>query len=290
MRRYRSVLLIVLLGIVPVIALVISVWLYFGERPAEPPAEQVVEAQPPPPAEPPPPPVDVWAADRNLEVGALLTATDIVAVPIEAAAVRSDHLRRDQTSLSELVGSVVRKQLLAGQPLTWTQLVRSGQDGFLAAALAPNRRAVTITVNQETSHAGLISPGDRVDVIFTMQTDRANPLSAVSRTVLENIRVVAVNRRVEPVAGEAQPQDGEGGRRDASQTVTLEVLPLEADRLVLATSQGSLSLALRPLSRSGRSGRRPQSGVAMLLPSEQEEPVRVQVYRGTSREEVLLAE
>ncbi len=289
MRRYRSVLLIVLLGIVPVIALVISVYLYFGERPAGPSPEQVVEAPPPPPSEPPPPPVDVWAADRNLEVGELLTATDLTAVPLEATAVRAEHLRRDQTTMAGVVGSVVRTPLLAGMPLTWAQLVRPGQDGFLAATLAPNHRAVTITVNQETSHAGLLSPGDRVDVIFTMQTDRANPLSVVSRTVLQNIRVMAVNWQMEPVAGEAR--EGGGGRRDAGQTVTLEVLPLEADRLVLATgSQGSLALALRPLSRSARAARHSQSGLAMLLPSEDEEPVRVQVYRGTSREEVLLTE
>ena len=192
--------------------------------------------------------------------------------------------------MSEVAGSVVRTPLLAGMPLTWAQLVRSGQDGFLAAALAPNHRAVTITVNQETSHAGLISPGDRVDGIFTTQTDANGQLSTVSRTVLENIRVVAVNRRVEHLAGEAQSQEGEGGQQNTAQTVTLEVLPLEADQLVLATSLGSLSLALRPLSRAGGFGRRPAVGVTMLLQPEAPDPVWVQIYRGTSREEVLMTE
>ena len=89
-----------------------------------------------------------------------------------------------------MLGSVARTALLAGMPLTWAALVRPGQEGFLAAALLPDHRAVTIVVNQATSHAGLIAPGDRVDVIFTMQvsSDGLSQLNSFSRTVLENIR------------------------------------------------------------------------------------------------------
>ena len=291
MRRYRSLLLIVLLGVVPVTALIAGVWIYLGEDAPPSPAPVVVEA-PLPVA----PPVEVLAASRDLLVGTLLTANDVTYVPLEPTAVSSSHLRREAAEPSTVMGSVARTALLAGMPLTWAALVRPGQEGFLAAALLPDHRAVTIVVNQATSHAGLIAPGDRVDVIFTMQvsSDGSSQLNSFSRTVLENIRVVAVNRRVENVAPEAEPVESENGQGGSGNTVTLEVLPSEADQLVLATTRGSVSLALRPLSQAGQARWRPPAGLRTLLPPPatkppEPEPVRVQVFRGDSREEVLLA-
>ena len=144
MRRYRTLLLVLLVVVVPATVLLVSVWLYLGQ-----------EAPPPEPVGPPP--VEVVAAARDLIVGTLLTANDVTYVPVEPNGVSSSHLSRDQTELSAVVGSVVRTPLLAGMPMTWAALVRPGQEGFLAAALMPNHRAVTIVVNQETSHAGLMS-------------------------------------------------------------------------------------------------------------------------------------
>lgn len=294
MRRYRSLLLIVLVVIVPVTVLLVSVWLFLGQEAPSPPPESVEVLPPPEPVGPPP--VEVVAAARDLLVGTLLTANDVTYVPLEAGTVSSSHLSRDQTELSAVVGSVVRTALLAGMPMTWAALVRPGQEGFLAAALMPSHRAVTITVNQETSHAGLIAPGDRVDVIFTMQVDSggSSQVNSFSRTILENIRVVAVGRRVESVVSEPESEETENGGRNDDDTVTLEVLPPEADRLVLATTRGSISLALRPLSQAGRFGYRPPTGIRTLLPPPATakpvpDPVRVQIFRGNSREEVLLA-
>ena len=292
MRRYRTLLLVLLVVIVPATVLLVSVWLYLGQE-APPPPPEVVET-PLPPSEPVgPPPVEVIAAARDLLVGTLLTANDITSVPLEADAVFSSHMRRDQAEPSAVIGAVVRTALLAGMPLTSAALIRPGQEGFLAAALMPDHRAVTIVVNQETSHAGLIAPGDRVDVIFTMQvpSDGASQLNSFSRTILQNIRVVAVGRRVESAVSE--PESEENGRRNSDDTVTLEVLPPEADRLVLATTRGSISLALRPLGQDGQPNYRPPTGLRTLLPppataQPDPDPVRVQIFRGESREEVLL--
>ena len=291
MRRYRSLLLIVLVVIVPFTVLLASVWLWLGQE--SPPLPESVEAPLPQPEPVGPPPVEVMAAARDLLVGTLLTANDVTYVPLEAAAVFSSHMRRDQTEPSAVIGAVVRTALLAGMPLTSAALIRPGQEGFLAAALMPDHRAVTIVVNQETSHAGLIAPGDRVDVIFTMQvpSDGASQLSSFSRTILQNIRVVAVGRRVESPVSE--PESEENGGWNGDDTVTLEVLPPEADRLVLATTRGSISLALRPLGQTGQPNYRPPTGLRTLLPppataQPDPDPVRVQIFRGESREEVLL--
>lgn len=300
MRRYRTLLLVVLLGIIPAaIALSVSMWLYFGpdeEVPVSLEPESVVA----PPPEPVVPPVEVLAAARNMPAGTLLTANDLTYVPLEAQNVLSGHIRREPTDTAQeqeppsAIGAVTRIPFLAGMPLTDAGLIRPGQDGFLAAVLLPDRRAITITVNQETSHAGMIAPGDRVDVIFTMQVSSDSPsqLNSFSRTVLEDIRVVAVGRRIENVnytdqeSSLAPPQVG-------GNTVTLEVRPPEADQLVLASTRGSLALALRPLGQADDVGWRTPVGLARLLPPPATEPptpdpVRVQVFRGTEREEVLL--
>ena len=295
MRRYRTLLLVVLLGIIPAaIALSVSMWLYFG-----PDEEVVVSLEPEPVVAPPPepviPPVEVLAAARNMPAGTLLTASDLTYVPLEAQNVLSSHIRREPTDAAQeqeppaVIGAVTRIPFLAGMPLTDAGLIRPGEDGFLAAVLLPDRRAITITVNQETSHAGMIAPGDRVDVIFTMQVSSNDPsqLNSFSRTVLEDIRVVAVGRRIESVTYTDQESTPNGN------TVTLEVRPPEADQLVLASTRGSLALALRPLGQADDTGWRTPVGLNRLLPPPATEPptpdpVRVQVFRGTSREEVLL--
>ncbi len=299
MRRYRTLLLVVLLGIIPAaIALSVSMWLYFGQDEAEPPA--VVQPEPaPPPAPVVPPPVEVLAADRDLLAGTLLTANDLTYVPLEARNVLSSHIRKEPVDTGQeqeppsVIGAVTRVALLAGMPLTDAGLIRPGQDGFLAAVLLPDRRALTITVNQETSHAGMIAPGDRVDVIFTMQVSSDDPsqLNSFSRTVLEDIRVVAVGQRIESV--NYAEQEGSLTPQNGGNTVTLEVRPPDADKLVLATTRGSLALALRPLGQTEPVGWRTPVGLNRLLPPPATEPpapdpVRIQVFRGTSREEVLL--
>lgn len=159
MRRYRTLLLVVLLGIIPAaIALSVSMWLYFG-----PDEEVAVLLEPEPVVAPPPepviPPVEVLAAARNMPAGTLLTANDLTYVPLEARNVLSSHIRKEPTDtgqeqeLPSVIGAVTRIPFLAGVPLTDAGLIRPGQDGFLAAVLLPDRRAITITVNQETSHA-----------------------------------------------------------------------------------------------------------------------------------------
>ena len=274
MRRYRTLLLVVLLGIIPAaIALSVSMWLYFG-----PDEEVVVSLEPEPVVAPPPepviPPVEVLAAARNMPAGTLLTASDLTYVPLEAQNVLSSHIRREPTDAAQeqeppaVIGAVTRIPFLAGMPLTDAGLIRPGEDGFLAAVLLPDHRAITITVNQETSHAGMIAPGDRVDVIFTMQVSSNDPsqLNSFSRTVLEDIRVVAVGRRIENVTYTDQESTPNGN------TVTLEVRPPEADQLVLASTRGSLALALRPLGQADDTGWRIPVGLNRLLPPPATEP------------------
>jgi pilus assembly protein CpaB len=144
---------------------------------------------------------------------------------------------------TDLVGAVVRSRITAGQPITFDQVVRPGERGFMAAVLTPGNRAVTVNVNASTGIAGFIFPGDRVDLILTMTIQ---PLDGgagrhVSETILRNVRVVGMD------------QSFTDGRKDdkadlsVPHTATLDVTPKQAESVSVASDLGVLSLSLRSL-------------------------------------------
>src|SRR6185369_3332458 len=87
-----------------------------------------------------------------------------------------------EADVNKLLGTVVRFPVTAGQPLTQGALVKPGDRGFLAAALGPGMRAVTITVSGKAAVAGFIFPGDHVDLMLTQtvsggESSDARPLN-----------------------------------------------------------------------------------------------------------------
>ncbi len=167
------------------------------------------------------------------EAGALPSASKIVgkAIPPE------------QASPEELIGTVVRNPITAGQPITKTSLVAPGDRGFLAAALSPGMRAISIPVSAKTAVAGFIFPGDRVDIFLTQKVSADyGPSMKVSETILRNVRVLATDKRSSPSVTKA-------GKTVVTKykLVTLETTPRMAEQLTVAQSLGSISLSLRAL-------------------------------------------
>ena len=110
--------------------------------------------------------VAVLAAAKAVHAGLLLKPEDIGSktVPINSPAAASS-MRDAPEARSALVGSMVRRSLGVGDILHDNDVMRPGDHGFLAAVLSPGMRAVTIGVDNTTGTAGLIWPGDRVDLI-----------------------------------------------------------------------------------------------------------------------------
>ena len=305
MQKARLALIVLLVCVVA--AITGGAWLYFRPKPVAPARR----------AAPPPKPLPVvLTASKGLKVGSLITANDIIWSPLKNGAILSAHMLRGKTKPADVIGAVVRREVQRDTPLTWSSIVRPGQYGFLAAALLPDHRAVTIMVNRATSQAGLIYPGDRVDVILTVKVNNENTrkTSTYTGTILENIRVVAVNRQVESSRSN-QAQASKKASRSGASTITLEVLPTDAERLVLATSRGDISLAMRSLTDGQRHEERTPTAFENLLslpsidakPKEappkpaptpaaaptsplRKEPtqVRVQIFRGSGHQEVIL--
>lgn len=251
MRRYRTVIIVALLGIVPMIAgvLLMRHMLPVGQ-PEQVETQVAVAAQPEPPPVEEPKLLMVLAAARDLPVGTLLGEDDVTELGIEEELVRRGHIAVD--SLDEALlpyGYVVREALVQGTPLTKQALVGPRQRGFLAAVLKPGMRAMTIRLGAGTRHSGLVDPGDRVDVVLTAESRSGGLSNVLSRTILEDVRVLAVDRSIGSAV--ALGEGGEEVQRTEIVTATLEVLPEQTGLLALGEFEGELALAVRPLAAGG---------------------------------------
>lgn len=185
----------------------------------------------------------VMVAQRALPAGTIITAEALKYQEWPNELVQDAYYIEGEADLNALLGTVVRFPVTAGQPVTQGSLVKPGERGFLAAALGPGMRAVTVPVSDETGVAGFVFPGDRVDMVLTQSMDGDDGQSLKSaETILRNVRVLATDQSMKEEKNEA----GETVVK-TSRTVTLEVTPRIAEKVAVAQSLGTLSLSLRSL-------------------------------------------
>jgi pilus assembly protein CpaB len=143
----------------------------------------------------------------------------------------------------KLLGQVVRYPITAGQPVTRGSLVGPEDRGFLAAALGPGMRAITVPVNASAGVAGFVFPGDHIDLVLTQAVAGGGdgPPLKVSETIVRNLRVLATDQRITD-----KNADGKIEVRTFA-NVTLEVTPRIAEKIAVAQSLGSLTLSLRSI-------------------------------------------
>ena len=148
--------------------------------------------------------------------------------------------------ISKLLGTVVRNPITAGQPVTRGSMVGPNDRGFLAAALGPGMRAVTMPVSATSGVAGFVFPGDRVDVVLTQEVTGGGdgPPLRVSETIVRNMRVLATDQRID-----SKDEEGKTVPKLMS-TVTLEATPRIAEKVAVAQSVGQLSLSLRSIAEN----------------------------------------
>ena len=198
-------------------------------------AAAVVEAQGP----------KVLVAQRALPAGTIITADAIGYQLWPEELVQNAYFLDGEADVSKLIGTVVRHPVTAGEPVTQGSLVSPGDRGFLAAALTPGMRAITVPVDAKAGVAGFVFPGDRVDMMLTQTVSGGDgPSLKASETILRNLRVLATDQRT--------TQRTKNGKTQvkAFRTVTLEVTPTIAEKVAVAQTLGSLSFALRPLADS----------------------------------------
>jgi len=187
----------------------------------------------------------VLVAKKALPVGTIIDADSFTFQPWPKELMQSAYYLESQPDGDprKLLGTVVRYQITAGQPVTRGSLVGPQDRGFLVAALGPGMRAITVPVNAASSVAGFVFPGDHVDMVLTQTVSGGGegPALKVSETIIRNLRVLATDQRVSE-----KNDDGKTEVKTFS-NVTLEVTPRIAEKIAVAQSLGSLSLSLRSI-------------------------------------------
>jgi pilus assembly protein CpaB len=191
----------------------------------------------------------VLVAKKALPVGTIIDAESFTFQPWPKELMQSAYYVEGQADgdPKKLLGTVVRYAITAGQPVTRGSLVGPQDRGFLAAALGPGMRAITVPVNISAGVAGFVFPGDHVDLMLTQQVQGGGdgPALKVAETIIRNLRVLATDQRVTST-------DDEGKTKvQTFSNVTLEVTPKIAEKIQVAESLGALSLSLRSIADNG---------------------------------------
>ncbi len=203
-------------------------------RPAPEPVRVVGDRKPAEPS------VTVLVAGHVVHAGQLLRPTDLSTRLFAAGSVPPGSIEDRAGTRANLAGGLLRVTLPAGALVLSQDLVLPGDHSYLAAVLTPGERAISIGVDAVSGVAGLVWPGDHVDLILTETFDDASMptghrLAAV--TVLRGLRVIATDQDL--VRGE-QPSSTASGER----TITLETSPAQAERVSIASRLGRLSLSV----------------------------------------------
>lgn len=236
------------------------------------------------------PTLAVLVAKGNLPSGSFIRPENLRWQPWPESNLAPSYVVEGKRRMEDYVGAVVRVGLSDGEPLTDLRVVRPGDRGFLAAVLTPGTRAVTVNVTPSTGLAGLVFPGDRIDLVGTFRVPEEGKTGGMNRfaseTVLSNVRVLAVDQRV----------DDQNKEVVVAKTATLEVTPKQAEVIALVSELGKFSLSLRSLAQSNEpapSGKPPSvtwdNEAARMLPPPNVaggSTKKVSVVRGTDSKDV----
>jgi len=189
------------------------------------------------------------AASRALDAGEALKPDNLqyvdwpVSVPIAGAFAKPESL----------TGRVVLYPLAQGEPVLERDLAAAGAGSGLTAKIPPGMRALSLRSDDVVGVAGFLLPGTHVDVLVTFRTDKSpEPTTA---TVLQDVEVLAAGHQIDP-----DPE----GKAASVDVVTLLLKPQDADRVVLASTQGTIHFVLRNGSDRGRTDSLP-IGLSQLV-------------------------
>jgi pilus assembly protein CpaB len=171
----------------------------------------------------------VVAAAHPLQTGARVTAADVKLVGWPSDAVIPGSFSK----VEEVVDRGVLSPLLENEPLTQTKVAPVGAGTGLPPTIPPGMRAISVRVNDVVGVAGFVTPGNRVDVFVTLKRND----STLTRVVVSNVQVLT--------AGTKYEQDQNKGEAMPSSVVTLLLSPEDAEKVVLASTEGQVMLALR---------------------------------------------
>lgn len=184
---------------------------------------------------------EVLVTATGLEVGQTVSERTLTWQRWPSDNLHPRYVTRDKQpdAIHRLTGAAARQPLFAGEPVTDAKLVKREGASVLAVALREGFRAVTIRVDEAQGLAGLVRPGDQVDVILTHKLALPGEVERSEREVAE---IIAGAVRVLGVGQDIKNADD---KSKVAKSITLEVTPAQAEAVALGRVLGSLSLSLR---------------------------------------------
>jgi pilus assembly protein CpaB len=173
-------------------------------------------------------------ATAPLAFGTLITEENIRELPWSTGAVPEGAFANKQELLKD-GRRMVLAAIARNEPILLSKITAPGQRATLSSVLDPGKRAVTVRVDDVRGVAGFIQPGDRVDVVLIRTEAESRNSESSSDIILQSAKVLAVDQ----ITGERTEQP------TIAKAVTLEVAPEDAQKILLASNIGRLSLILR---------------------------------------------
>jgi pilus assembly protein CpaB len=192
------------------------------------------------------PKVEVVCAKIAIPARSEISAAQVELRPIPQESVTSNMIR----TLKDVTGKVTKSEIVRGEPVLAERLLKKGQKYSLSFLIPQGMRAITVAIDEVSGVAGFIRPGERVDVIGTVELGDAH--LQTSWTVIQDAEVLAVAQDMgEPFNQEKADKKGNSSKNSAKResSATLAVTPVQAQQLALAEQKGVLRLTLRPLLR-----------------------------------------
>ncbi|MGE4064144.1 MAG: Flp pilus assembly protein CpaB [Rhodospirillaceae bacterium] len=235
--------------------------------------------------------VEVLVAARDLPPGRILTEADLTWARWPESTARAAQVvvrQEGESTTDQMPGTATRRALFAGEPIAAAAVFRPGDgQGFMSQMIGPGKKAVGVTVSAASTASGFVLPGDLVDVILTVDLQKAEVTISdegrfASQTIIRAVKVLAVDQALDASEGKpvkrrrssrekAEKADAEktaAGKDDIAivgKTVALELTSAEAEKVLAAQAAGTLSLSLRSFAvdetkREGVTGLRPATG------------------------------
>ena len=176
--------------------------------------------------------VSVVAAAHDLGIGKRIQTDDLKLLMFE----RKDLPKGVFVKTTEVIDRAVATPIISGELVLNGKLAAKGSGEGLTALIEPGMRAVSVQVNEISGVSGFIQPGTRVDVLFTRLFSNGD---AATITILQNVKVVAYGRQLDPAA-KVDPRD-----TSRPTVATLLATQEQAQKLVLAGQRGRIQLVLR---------------------------------------------
>ena len=140
------------------------------------------------------------------------------------------------TSIDSVIGRVTRIDVFKGEVIVPGRLAPDGTGPGLQVKITPGKRAIAVRIDDVAGLNGLIQPNSRVDVLVTLRDEQSSGGQQVAKLFMSNMRVLSVGT-ISQVSADNRPI--------SAPTATLEVTPVEAERLAIAQREGMIQLVLR---------------------------------------------